>query len=168
MITFLLSGFWHGASWNFVVWGALNGLAVLPAVLWARSPRLGPEDTAGGEGALPSLRALLRMLGTFAFACLTWVFFRARTLGDSAVVLSKVWAGPWTLSAVSAALSPSLWLLGLCGLLLASEWATRRQWHPLGWPSLPRPLRWLGYSLLLWASLGLAREQEGTFIYFQF
>jgi alginate O-acetyltransferase complex protein AlgI len=168
MATFVLSGLWHGASWNFIVWGALNGVAVLPSVLWPPARKLGADDQPGGPGILPRPGVLVRMLATFVFACATWVFFRARSVGDASLVFSRLWAGPWSASAMAIAWSPSYFLLGLCGFLLAAEWSTRNLRHPLAWPRLPRPWRWVGYSLLLWATLYLAPEQRGLFIYFQF
>jgi hypothetical protein len=51
---------------------------------------------------------------------------------------------------------------------VATEWTARRHWHPLQWGALPRPLRWAGYTTLVWLTLALARTQRGAFIYFQF
>jgi D-alanyl-lipoteichoic acid acyltransferase DltB (MBOAT superfamily) len=166
MITFVLSGLWHGASWNFVVWGALNGLAVLPSLGRRRSG--GDGEVPGGEGLLPSAGVLVRMTGTFLFACLAWVFFRTRTLTDAWTVLHRLAAGPWTIAAIAAALEPVRLLFPLVAAFVAAEWIARRHWHPLQWPALPRPLRWAGYTLLLWVTLLLSRGARGAFIYFQF
>jgi alginate O-acetyltransferase complex protein AlgI len=168
MVTFLLSGLWHGASWNFVIWGGLNGLAVLPGVLWASGPRAGAGDVPGGERDWPSLRTVLQMTGTFLFVCVTWVFFRAATLQDALTVLGRVATGPWTLAAVRSALDGHHLVLGLMLGFVAVEWLARRHRHPLHWPALPRPLRWAGYTTLLWLTLWNAQPTGGAFIYFQF
>lgn len=73
MATFLLGGLWHGASWMFVIWGALHGLALVAHRLWQGSGR-----------RLPTVAAWLL---TFGFINITWVFFRAETLDDALRVL---------------------------------------------------------------------------------
>jgi hypothetical protein len=130
--------------------------------------KLGPADTPGGEHWFPRPAVLAGMLATFTFACLTWVFFRASTLHDATTVLKRLLSGPWSVNGITVAARANAWLIGLTALFLAVEWATRRRRHPLDWPALPRPLRWAGYSFLLWTTLTLALEQGGAFIYFQF
>ncbi len=90
MVTFLLSGFWHGASWSFVVWGALNGLAILPSRLSPRPQTGRTAEAPGGNEDLPRLKTLGRMALTFGVVCLGWVFFRAKTLADAALILRKM------------------------------------------------------------------------------
>jgi alginate O-acetyltransferase complex protein AlgI len=167
MVTFLLSGLWHGASWNFVVWGALNGLAVLPALLAGRKARPA-SDVPGGESLVPGPVVVARMLGTFLFVCLTWVFFRTRTIAEAWTALRRLVTGPWTGAGLSAALEPVQFLFPLLALFVLAEWLARRHWHPLRWPALPRPLRWTAYSVLVWMTLALSRAEVGAFIYFQF
>jgi alginate O-acetyltransferase complex protein AlgI len=166
MVTFVLSGLWHGASWNFVIWGALNGLAVLPSVL-ARH-RMPVEEVPGGQDLLPRPAVVARMVGTFLFACLAWIFFRTHTLADAWTVLATLATGPWTRAHVGAALQPVSLLFPLLAAFVLAEWLARRHWHPLRWPALPRPLRWAGYTALIWITLGLSRGKAGAFIYFQF
>jgi alginate O-acetyltransferase complex protein AlgI len=75
MVTMLLGGLWHGASWTFVIWGGLHGLFLAAAKLIGTRPV---------EGQIRSPRQLivfgLRVLLTFHLVCLTWVFFRAASL----------------------------------------------------------------------------------------
>lgn len=168
MVTFLLSGFWHGASWNFVIWGGLNGLMVLRASLRRSPVKARAGDVPGGEGLLPSPSALFGMAGTFAFACLAWVFFRAATVTDALIVFDRIAEGPWSAEVLRRTLAPSAHLLALVGALVALEWLTRRHWHPLRVEAWPRPLRWALYTLLAWTTLGLGRGVSGAFIYFQF
>jgi alginate O-acetyltransferase complex protein AlgI len=108
------------------------------------------------------------MAGTFLFIGVTWIFFRARTLHDAWSILHRLVVGPWTRAGVSAALQPVTTLFPLVAAFVLAEWLARRHWHPLQWPALPRPLRWAGYSVLLWLALALSRGQAGAFIYFQF
>jgi D-alanyl-lipoteichoic acid acyltransferase DltB (MBOAT superfamily) len=73
MITFLVSGLWHGAGWTFILWGALHGIASMLQRLW-------------NDFGLRLPRRLGRAL-TFIFVMVTWVFFRARNMADAGKVL---------------------------------------------------------------------------------
>ncbi len=87
MLTMLLGGLWHGASWNFVIWGGYHGL-LLAIGRVAQEIR----DTRGLKQS-----AVLhphKMLLNFALVCLGWVFFRAPTFHDSIFVLREMFAGP--------------------------------------------------------------------------
>ena len=75
LATFLLSGFWHGASWNFVLWGLYHGVLVVFARLRRRV--LGPPSPS----ARARLLAPLRIAGTFLLVCIGWLLFRERELG---------------------------------------------------------------------------------------
>ncbi|WP_420450897.1 MBOAT family O-acyltransferase [Ilumatobacter sp.] len=81
MITMLLGGLWHGASWNFVVWGAIHGVALVVHRL-----------VAGGRVPVRrlSITQVPAILATFAIWCASMVFFRAATLADAGAVLSAL------------------------------------------------------------------------------
>src|SRR5580765_1781683 len=90
MIVFVVSGFWHGANWTFVVWGAIHGaLYLLYAAAWPESRRMAAE-TPGGERLMPSVATLLQMSLTFVLTSIAWVFFRAATVGESLTILKKI------------------------------------------------------------------------------
>lgn len=80
LITMLLGGLWHGASWTFVVWGLLHGLGLAAHKLWR---------TYGLKAAVP-FSGLAAWLLTYSFVCVTWIFFRAETFGSAAVILRKI------------------------------------------------------------------------------
>lgn len=85
LLVFLVSGLWHGANWSFVVWGLLNGLLiVLGDATRGFRARLLSALRIDSEGAdrLPPRRAL-----TFSMVCVTWVFFRAQSLGEAVSIL---------------------------------------------------------------------------------
>lgn len=173
LATFTISGFWHGAGWTFVLWGFLNGVGVLPGLVFGRAQadgKLRATDLPGGSGWLPRPVAAGRMLGTFAFICLTWIFFRAESLGDALLIVQRCTLG--LLQHV-----PTLSFGTLCGttmlavicLFLLLEWCTRRCHHPLALARWPLPARWTLYSLLLWTSFYFTGiDGGGQFIYFQF
>ncbi len=76
MLTMLIGGLWHGASWTFVVWGALHGVALAVHKLWRR---VGID-----------LPAVVAWAITFVFVCVTWVFFRATDVDTAVTILRKV------------------------------------------------------------------------------
>ena len=84
MITMVLGGLWHGASWNFVIWGALHGGALAVTRVWQRARGDGPSSLAGPAGRV------LATLATFHFVCLAWIFFRAPTLEHAALTIRRL------------------------------------------------------------------------------
>ena len=83
LIVFLVSGFWHGAGWTFILWGGLHGLAQIAERFWG----------AGRERLPKSLRWAV----TFLFVNLAWVFFRAPDLGAAGALLADAVSGGWNL-----------------------------------------------------------------------
>jgi len=85
MITMLLGGLWHGASWNFVLWGALHGIALVVHKLW-----MGLTGARVGRPHRNVLVQLLCVLVTFHFACLCWIFFRHREIDSALSMLRQI------------------------------------------------------------------------------
>lgn len=81
MLTMLLGGLWHGASWNFVIWGGIHGAMLALHRISGGSPR---------ESEPVVLRQAPRIIGTFAIVCVGWVFFRAETLSEASEVLRSI------------------------------------------------------------------------------
>lgn len=168
VITFLLSGLWHGASWNFLIWGGLNGVAVLPEMFRKRR-KASPTDKL-----LPSPRVALRILTTFAITCLIWVFFRAERLSQALTVYKRMLTD---LINVRAYLHPGLILgyspignivfLFLFGFIVM-EWIHRRHEHPLTLDNWPRWVRWTAYTGLLMIAFRYGLQATGQFVYFKF
>jgi D-alanyl-lipoteichoic acid acyltransferase DltB (MBOAT superfamily) len=75
-IIFLVSGFWHGANWNFIAWGFIHACGFLPLLLLNRN-RKHVTDVVAQDRKLPNLKELWQMLTTFAFVTFAWIFFRA-------------------------------------------------------------------------------------------
>jgi alginate O-acetyltransferase complex protein AlgI len=78
MVVMLLGGLWHGASWNFVIWGGLHG------------GMLALERLGGKDSAYRRLPRPLRVAATFLIVCLGWVFFRAETLPEAGQYLASL------------------------------------------------------------------------------
>jgi len=93
-IIFIVSGFWHGASWNFLAWGFIHACGFLPLLLLNRN-RKNITDTVAQGNALPSLKELGQMLTTFTFVTLAWVFFRATDLTEAVNYLLSILSNPF-------------------------------------------------------------------------
>ncbi|MDJ0366883.1 MBOAT family O-acyltransferase [Hymenobacter sp. H14-R3] len=175
-LVFLLSGLWHGASWTFVLWGALHGLYLVLESLTA------PARTALGQRlGLPTRPGLQRALGTgstLALVAFAWIFFRANSLPDAFYIATHLFRG-WghlptaQLAAVVAGLgrhyvAELLVAAGAVLLLLISDYRAERgsvaAWLA-GWPAAGR---WAGYAGLLLAMLYFGIFGSSQFIYFQF
>jgi D-alanyl-lipoteichoic acid acyltransferase DltB (MBOAT superfamily) len=88
-IIFLVSGFWHGANWTFIVWGGIHAALFLPLLLRGKNRRY-TSDTIGEGRWLPTGRELLGMAWTFTMVCVAWVFFRAESVGEAVNYLAKI------------------------------------------------------------------------------
>lgn len=85
MLTMLLGGLWHGASWNFIIWGALHGTALIIHKLLQKENKIITNN-------LWNLNKFLSWFLTMVFVIVTWVFFRATTLNDAITVLKKMFS----------------------------------------------------------------------------
>jgi len=85
VITFLLGGLWHGATWNFAIWGLLHGMGLAITRAWQTWRGQRPQ---GGNVWLKAACGI----ATFHFVCLTWVFFRAADLDGANAVLGRVFS----------------------------------------------------------------------------
>jgi alginate O-acetyltransferase complex protein AlgI len=171
LLTFLLSGLWHGAAWHFVAWGVLHGLYVMAARWLSRGMPAERPAVPGGESLLPSPQVLWRMTRTFFLVCVGWVLFRADSLAAAEEVYRRM-----VVQAVNPHFYSSLWrlvgenrtvLLAL-GVFIIVEWLGRFDWNPLPIHRLPVAARWLSYTALFWAILYLGTQRSSDFIYFQF
>lgn len=100
LIVFLASGLWHGPNWTYVIWGGLNGFYQVLAVLRDKLlARLGFSATPSRQITSPAserptnysrLRIIGNVLFTFVLIMLTWVFFRAKSVGDAFLILQRI------------------------------------------------------------------------------
>jgi alginate O-acetyltransferase complex protein AlgI len=88
-IIFLVSGFWHGASWNFIIWGGIHAIGFLPLLLRNTNRKYSTEVVAF-DRKLPKLRELVQIFATFAFVTFAWIFFRAQSLGEAASYIKRI------------------------------------------------------------------------------
>lgn len=154
MAVFLLSGLWHGADWTFVLWGGLHGLYRICGILWRRWGKPGPA----GKGW-----DWLRRIRTFLLVSAAWLPFRAASLSETGMLLSRLGTGWGSLPGLLPELAGGV-LLILC--LPGLEQTPRiRGKEPAG---MMLPV-FYGLTLLMlgWMIL-LSGSGENAFIYFQF
>ena len=97
MVVFLVSGLWHGASWNFIIWGALNGIYQVAGAITAPFRKKLADRVNGGEVTFSS--KLLKLMITFALICFSWIFFRANTMSDALLLIKNLFVyNPWFLT----------------------------------------------------------------------
>lgn len=163
MIVFIVSGFWHGAKWNFIVWGALNGLFILPLVLTKRN-RNNLEIVAQGK-ILPSFRDVFNMGLTFALFVFSFIFFRAETMPDAFHYIKGIFSG----SLFSMPEIKPLTLFALIIFCFGIEWLGREKEYALAsfgfkWHRLVRLSFYYFVIVLIFFFTG----KQQSFIYFQF
>lgn len=164
-IIFLVSGFWHGANWTFIVWGGLNALYFLPLLLLKRN-RTNLGVVAEGR-MLPNLRELWQMGTTFLLTVLAWVFFRAENTTIGLDFLKDIFShGVLEVPDFSGRYQAAIILI-LILVLIFWEWRTRKERH--GLILLPKQ-SWLRYTIYygLLAAIVFYSGSEQEFIYFQF
>lgn len=164
-IIFLVSGFWHGANWTFIVWGGLNALYFLPLLLLKRN-RTNLGVVAEGR-MLPSLRELWQMGTTFLLTLLAWVFFRADSISHATNFLNGILdSSLLNIPLFSGRLSAAKTMLHISVMAIV-EWVNRHNLHSLKVLPKNNIIRFLIYYFLF-VSILLSAGKEQEFIYFQF
>jgi Predicted membrane protein involved in D-alanine export len=166
LVIFLVSGFWHGANWTFVVWGAYHALLFLPLVLLKKNRR--HTNTIAERRLFPSAGEALQAVATFLLVSVGWVFFRAETIGIAFDYLRNMISLEALHAAAGIFQHGAIWT---CLFMLLVEWIGRTDKHALekfglGWR---RVFRIAFYSMLVLCLLHFAKpEGQHEFIYFQF
>ncbi len=88
-IIFLVSGFWHGASWNFIVWGGIHACGFLPLLLLNRNRKY-VSDVVAQDRTLPNLKELWQMAFTFVFVTFAWIFFRINGVDEAYLYIKRI------------------------------------------------------------------------------
>ncbi len=166
-IIFLLSGFWHGANWTFIAWGALNAMYFLPLLL-TQNNRANLDIVAQGKN-VPSFREFSSMLVTFGLTVFAWIFFRADNMGHAMGYISGIFSASLfklpNFTTVGLVATTNMFLV----LFVLLEWFGRQDEYAIEKLGLKwkRPFRHAFYYALIAAIVWFGgKEQE--FIYFQF
>ena len=167
MITFLISGLWHGANWTYVTWGGVHGLAqVIETSLFKK------KDTTKNP-----IVNILRMLITFCFCSFAWIFFVSKSMSDALYVISNCMTG--IASPISylhdgfAAIGLGKEVLAITGvcilLLIIYDWISLKKSF-IEWLSEKKKVtQWIVYLMIALLIIFLSKKGVAAeFIYFQF
>jgi len=162
-IIFVVSGFWHGANWTFIAWGALNAIYFLPLLLLNKN-RANLEIVAKGK-FFPNMKELMQISLTFGLTVLAWVFFRSENITHAFMYLSGIFSK--TLFTMPSVLPISTILLTV--IFVIFEWMGREEKYAIAKFGLNwyRPLRWAFYYGIILAIIFFSGVNQ-QFIYFQF
>ena len=167
-VVFLVSGFWHGANWTFIVWGLLHAVFFLPLLVFGKNRTY--LNTVSEKRVIPTGLEFLQMFGTFLMVTLAWVFFRADNLGMAVDYLSGIFDASLFSSTNHAtkAMSKSTCLNLI--FFIVMEWFGRKDKYAIEKTGLNwyRFFRWLFYTYLIFSMLMFMEEGRTPFIYFQF
>ena len=159
-IIFLVSGFWHGANWTFIVWGGLNALYFLPLLLAIKNRN--HLDIVAKDTFSPSLKESFQILITFMMTTLAWIFFRSNTLVDALHYIMRIFN--------STEFCPSVIrqkrMIPLLLVFVVIEWFSRKSEIVI---LFENKLRYIFYLFFIFVLLYYSSESDKTaFIYFQF
>ena len=162
-IIFIVSGFWHGANWTFLVWGALNALYFLPLMLLNKN-RNNVNTVAEGK-YIPGFRDIINLGITFFITVIAWVFFRADNLTHAFLFLNGIFSK-------SLFSFPDIFpdtTVVLIVIFLIVEWLQREKEHALALENvnLNRYVKF-GFYYAIIVIIFLFGGQQQDFIYFQF
>ncbi|MBP9069675.1 MAG: MBOAT family protein, partial [Bacteroidia bacterium] len=185
-IVFLLSGFWHGANWTFVIWGALHGFYLIFALI-TRSSRE-KLNVAIGLNKFPRIFSFIQIVTTFLLVSFAWIFFRADSLSDAYYICTNLFTGLG--ESISSILNGfaqrgqgknvfSQIFLGqliedfviavlAIALMECVHYKQRSKSMREVISKLPFYVRWAGYYAIILAILFLGVYGQRQFIYFQF
>ncbi|MDC1324773.1 MBOAT family protein [Flavobacteriaceae bacterium] len=167
-IIFIVSGFWHGANWKFIVWGALNALYFMPLLLSKRN-RINTNTVAEGR-MLPNSKELFQMSLTFSLTVLAWVFFRAENIEHAISYISEILSASFFTIPKFTGMREAFITIILSIIFVFVEWKGRASQYAISHlgKKWPKSLRWVFYSLIIFAIVGFMTTTESPFIYFQF
>lgn len=160
-IIFLLSGFWHGANWTFIAWGAYHAFLFLPLILLGKNRK--HTDTVAENRWFPSLREGGQMLLTFVLAVIGWILFRAESITQAVDYFRHIfthWNNP-----INGEIMPVIIYIAV---LLIVEWIQRNKSHALELSGIrSHVLKFAIYYALIFI-IFISYVSSESFIYFQF
>lgn len=166
-VIFLLSGFWHGANWTFIAWGAYHAVLFLPLILLGMNRKY-TNQVADGRW-LPTWKEAGQILLTFMMAVIGWIIFRSETI-------TQAWEFICALVQWDTLRAPYIFFLShgnritcwLCIVMLIVEWLQRDKQHGLEISHLHPVWRVLICFVIIEAIIFLLPATPSQFIYFQF
>lgn len=164
-IIFIVSGFWHGANWTFIIWGFLNALYFIPVMLMKKN-RINTNSVAEGR-MFPTFVEFRQIFFTFSLTIIAWIFFRAPSVKDALLYIK----GLCNKTILTIPIEFNDWLITLVFILVLVfvEWLQRDKEHALEFQNsnISRYLRWSLYVIIFFSIFWYGGSQQ-DFIYFQF
>lgn len=164
---FIVSGFWHGANWTFIVWGALNALYFLPLLL-TKNNRNYIDVVAKGKN-LPTIKEASLIALTFSLTVFAWIFFRANSIEHAFSYISEIFSLSLFTEPKFTGIGRAFRLFILVILFMLVEWRGRENQYAIETLGLKwkRPLRQIMYFSIIIVIFWFGRSEQ-QFIYFQF
>lgn len=162
MVTMLLGGLWHGASWNFVFWGFLHGLYLIIQRLIAETP----ISTVLPLRVPVRISYLFKVACVFSLTCFAWIFFRSSSWDDSWTIVSIIAQGDFSITTGGANIATAKGFAIIGFVLFVDAMTKNRPLYELNQLSIP--CRVFAMSTLVWLMAFLGTFAGGNFIYFQF
>jgi len=164
-IVFLVSGLWHGASWTFIIWGALNGFYVIFGII--SKPVRNRINSWLGLNKAPVLLLVLQITSTFLLTCFARIFFRATSVSDAVVIVKKI----MTLNSPGFLYDPVLLVYAATAILLLMIKEIKEEFFSNSFTLLYHKkwqVRSLAAASLVILIILTGVFDGGQFIYFQF
>ena len=162
-IIFLVSGFWHGASWNFIAWGFIHACGFMPLLLLNRN-RQHIHDVVAKDRLFPTLKEVWQMATTFFFVTVAWIFFRANGMANAFGYLKhlmlSLYENPGQFLVLVNGKSSFLFIVPL----VLGDWWLRRDERNLKFPNRFKNIIYVIIGILIFFYWG----KKTSFIYFQF
>jgi D-alanyl-lipoteichoic acid acyltransferase DltB (MBOAT superfamily) len=163
MLIFILSGFWHGAKWTFIIWGFLNALYFLPLLLMNKNRD--HRDTVASGRVFPNMREIFYMAVTFGLTAFAWIFFRSENTGNALHYISRIFTPPFlALLPISRRMILTILMLMLFSVI---EWLGRENSYAIENIPFYGFMRWICYYGIVGCIILFSGSSQ-TFIYFQF
>lgn len=167
-VIFVVSGFWHGANWTFIVWGLINAIYFLPLLL-AKKNRVNTDVVADGK-LFATTKEFFQILFTFILTLIAWVFFRAETVTDAFKYIGTIFSNSFFSIPEYAeqSIATGTYFIILLFFIII-EWFQRDYKHGLSFYGLQLNgmVRYSIYLIVFVQLVWYAGKQQ-NFIYFQF
>ena len=164
-IIFLLSGFWHGANWTYIAWGAYHAVLFLPLILLGKNRKY-LNQVAEGR-VLPTWKETGQMISTFLLVTLGLIIFRSASIGQAwefvcGIADKSLFNMPWIYNITFFVPMPFILLL-----FVVMEWTGRNKECPIKLNTKSKVWQWMVYVLFVVLVFSFGETSE-SFIYFQF
>ena len=160
---FLVSGFWHGANWTFIVWGTYHAFLFLPSILLGKNRRY--TNSVAENRILPNVKEFFQMGITFILVLFGWIIFRAEDIHHFWFYISKIFSS----SFFTVPHLVSTKIISLIVIFMVIEWTGRKNQYALEKLGLKwKPIFRYGLYYIIMILVFLFAGKEQQFIYFQF